>query len=166
MYALNAVVHMLADKALACAVRAHLIIDPAPNALLLSDAMNISLFSTSEDEAESSVEVVATDLCSRNSDLQEAFILYETLMNNSLSVHQVCQTEDIPKLKESFKSKVCSLQSSRTASLWLQYLDMIDILRNFIIAQHIGNWELHLQSLSYMLPYLAASGHNQNTKCI
>ena len=91
--------------------------------------MNISLFSTSEDEAESSLKVVAPGLCSRNSDLQEAFIIYETLMKSSLSVHQVCQTEVIQKLKESLKSKVCSLQSSRTASLWLLYLDMIDILR-------------------------------------
>ena len=170
MYAPNAVVHMLAGKAVVRAVQAHLIIESALNALLLSDAMNINLFSTSEDEAEdeaeSSLEVVATDLCSRNSDLQEAFILYENLMNNSLSVHQVCQTEVIQKLKESLKSKVCSLQSSRTASLWLQYLDMIDILRNFIRAQHVGNWELHLQSLSDMLPYLAASGHNHYTKCV
>ena len=147
-------------------MRAHLIIDSALNALLLSDAMNINLFSTSEDEAESSLEVVATDLCSRNSDLQEVFILYETLMNNSLSVHQVCQTGVIQKFKESLKSKVCSLQSSRTASLWLQYLDMIDILRNIIRAQRIGNWELPLQSLSDMLPYLAASGHNHYTKCV
>ena len=67
--------------------------------------MNINLFSTSEDEAESSLEVVATELCSRNFDLQEAFILYEKLMNNSLSVHQVCQTEVIHKLKESLKRK-------------------------------------------------------------
>ena len=65
------------------------------------------------------MEVVATDLCSRNSDLQEAFALYENLMNNSLSVHQVCQKEVVQKLKESLKSKVCSLQSSRTASLWI-----------------------------------------------
>ena len=50
-----AVVHMLAGKALACAVRAHLIIESALNALLLSDAMNINLFSTSEDEAESAL---------------------------------------------------------------------------------------------------------------
>ena len=110
--------------------------------------------------------MVATDLCSRNSDLQEAFILYQNLMNNSLSVHQVCQTEVIQKPKESLKSKVCSLHTSRTASLWLQYLDMIDILRNFIRAQRVGNWELHLQSLSDMFPYLAASGHNYYTKCV
>ena len=105
MYAPNAVVHMLAGKALARAVRAHLIIESALNALLLSDAMNINLFSTSEDEAESSLEVVATDLYSRNSDLQDAFILYEKLMNNSLSVHQVCQTEVIQKLKESLRAR-------------------------------------------------------------
>ena len=128
--------------------------------------MNINIFSTSEDEAESSLEVIATDLCSKNSDLQEAFVLYKSLMNNSPSVHQVCQSEIIQKLKESLKNKVCSLQSSRTASLWLQYLDIIDILRNFIRAQHTGNWELHLQSLSNMLPYLAASGHNHYTKCV
>ena len=165
MYAPNAVVHMLSGKALARAVRAHLIIETALNALLLSDAMNINLFSTSEDEAESSLEVVATDLCSRNSDLQEAFIQCEKLMSNSYSVHQICQTEVIQKLKESFKSKLYSLQSSRTTSLCIQYLDMIDILRNFIRMQHIGIWELHLQSLSDMLPYLAASGHNHYTKC-
>ena len=34
MYALNAVVHMLAGEALARAVRAHLIIDPALNAVV------------------------------------------------------------------------------------------------------------------------------------
>ena len=59
MYAPNAVVHMLAGKPLACAVGAHLIIESALNALLLSDAMNINLFSPSEDEAESSLKVVA-----------------------------------------------------------------------------------------------------------
>ena len=100
IYAPNAVVHMLAGKALARAVRAHLTIESALNALLLSDAMKINLFSTSEVEEESTseveeesslLEVVASDLCSRNSDLQEAFVLYENLMNNSLSVHQVCQ---------------------------------------------------------------------------
>ena len=43
---------------------------------------------------------------------------------------------------------------------------MIDILRNFIRAQRSGNWELHLHSLSDILPYLAASGHNHYTKCV
>ena len=166
IYAPNAVIHMLAGKAIARAVRAHLFIESALNALLFSDAMNINVFSTSENDHESSLEVIATNLCSKNSDLQEAFVLYENLMNNSVSVHQVCQSEIIQKLKKILETKVCSLQSSRTASLWLQYLKTIDILRNFIRAQRTGNWELLLQTLSDMLPYLAASGHNNYTKCV
>ena len=29
---------------------------------------------------------------------------------------------------------------------------------------YTGNWELHLQSIQAMLPYMAASGHNSYTK--
>ena len=39
-------------------------------------------------------------------------------------------------------------------------MDMIDILRKFIRAERAGNWDLYLQTLSEMLPFLAASGHN------
>ena len=58
------------------------------------------------------------------------------------------------------------LQKNRTSRLWLQYMDMIDILRQFLRAECKGNWELHLDSLSKMLPYLAAAGHNLYTKSI
>ncbi|VDI45288.1 Hypothetical predicted protein [Mytilus galloprovincialis] len=43
-------------------------------------------------------------------------------------------------------------------------MDMIDILRRFIKAERTGNWELHLQTVKDMLPYLAASGHNLYVK--
>lgn len=50
--------------------------------------------------------------------------------------------------------------TNRTAVIWLQNMEMIDILRAFIRAERTANWELHLQTISEMLPYLAASGHN------
>ncbi len=58
------------------------------------------------------------------------------------------------------EEKIDSLKSSRTASLWFQFMKMIDILRQYIRAEHTGNWALHLNAISKMLPYLAASGHN------
>ena len=58
------------------------------------------------------------------------------------------------------------MNDNRTALLWLQYLDMVDILRMFIKAEGTGNWRLHLQALSEMLPYLAAAGHNLYTKSV
>ena len=43
---------------------------------------------------------------------------------------------------------------------------MIDILLSFIKAERTGNWTLHLQALSDMLPYFAASGHNLYAKTV
>jgi len=54
--------------------------------------------------------------------------------------------------------------SSRIAALWIQYLEMVDILSSFIKAERTANWELHLEALTRMLPYLAASGHNLYVK--
>lgn len=66
-------------------------------------------------------------------------------------------------------AKVASLQDqlkekSRTAALWIQYLEMVNVLRSFIKAERTANWQLHLQAVSQMLPFLAASGHNHYKK--
>ena len=47
----------------------------------------------------------------------------------------------------------------RTARPWLQYQDMIDILKKIIKAERIGHWNLHVQAVFDMLPYHSASGH-------
>ena len=57
-----------------------------------------------------------------------------------------------------------SLQNFLTAHLWLQYMDMVQILCKFIKAELTRQWELHLQVVHDMLPYLAAAGHNAYTK--
>ena len=57
-------------------------------------------------------------------------------------------------------------KKNRTAQLWLQYLDLIGILRRFIRAERLGDWKLHLQSLNEMLPWFAASGHYLYTKSV
>ena len=43
-------------------------------------------------------------------------------------------------------------------------MDMVDILRKFLRAERTGNWALHLEAISEMLPFMAASGHNLYTK--
>ena len=58
------------------------------------------------------------------------------------------------------------MNDNRTALLWLQFLDMVDIPRMFIKAERTGNWRLHLQALSEMLPYVAAAGLNLYTKSV
>ena len=43
---------------------------------------------------------------------------------------------------------------------------MVNILRTFLYAERLGLWKLHLQAFREMLPYLAASGHNNYTKSL
>ena len=52
-----------------------------------------------------------------------------------------------------------ALKQSLTACLWLQYMDMMDILMRVIKAERTGNWDLHLHTVREMLPYFLAAGH-------
>ena len=58
------------------------------------------------------------------------------------------------------------LSASDTNKLWLVYLDMVDILHMNLTAERTGNWELYLHSCRCMLPYFAATGHNNYTKSL
>lgn len=96
--------------------------------------------------------------------MDEAAVLYEKLMQGSMTADQVCQADVMTRIDNSSQRNAKSMKSSRTSTLWLQYMDMIDILRRYIRAERTGNWEFHLQAVSEMLPYLAASRHNHHTK--
>ncbi len=82
VYAPNAVVHMLTGKAIARAVRAHLLVDAALNGLLLANALGAPLPSQSIGEYEEAYEAIsdseetAADV-DTNRDLNEAYALYE-----------------------------------------------------------------------------------------
>ena len=52
------------------------------------------------------------------------------------------------------------MSSYRTAKIWIMYVDLVSILRSLIESARSGNLKLYLQSLHQMLPYLAATGHN------
>ena len=169
MYAPNAVVHMLTGKAIARAVRAHLLVDAALNGLLLANALGVplSLQSSSEDEeADVAIFEETAAIVDTNRDLDEAYAIYGNLMEETISVYEVCSTDVIQRITNILKEKIDSLKSSRTAALWLQYMNMVDILRQYIRAERTGNWALHLECISKMLRYLAASGHKKQCRVI
>ena len=92
-------------------------------------------------------------------ELQEAHALYADLMARKKSAEEVSSTSAISKIKRLLQQRKESLQDNRTAKLWLQYMDMVDILRKSIKAERTGHWAQHVESLSEMLPYMATSGH-------
>ena len=48
---------------------------------------------------------------------------------------------------------------SRTAKLWLTYMDYIYTLKLFISAERVGNWNMHIIAVCRMLNLFASTGH-------
>ncbi|CAC5362571.1 unnamed protein product [Mytilus coruscus] len=76
----------------------------------------------------------------------------------------ICESGVLDDINARIAAKRKGLEVSRTASLWMRYSEMVNILKRFIKAERTGNWELHLQTLQDMLPYFAAAGHNVYAK--
>jgi hypothetical protein len=89
-------------------------------------------------------------------EVREGKVSLENALANSKLGH-------IHRLLEDWRN---SMQMYGTAKLWLQYQRMVAILRTFIRSVRIGSWNLYLQSLRDMHPYLAAAGHNNYTKSL
>jgi len=153
IYAPNAVTHILSGKAVSRAFRGHMLVDTALYCLLISEIFNIDVSKLLE-EPQSTMD---------STELREIGQLYSQLTSGDLSVSEACDSDVLKNLEATIRSRTEMLKQSRTAKLWLQYSEMIQILRQFK-AERTGNWPLHLQSIQYMLPFLAASGHNLYTK--
>ena len=97
-------------------------------------------------------------------DVMAAVQLYDEVVGGELSVQEVCSSTSLDKIQEKLQIQKIQMTSSRTSKLWLQYIEMVDILRLFIKADRTGDWMLHLKSLQKMLQFFAASGHNLYAK--
>ena len=97
-------------------------------------------------------------------EVTELLHVIDKLLGGSISVTELGENNAVKTLKKRIQAFKDSFGQNRTAKLWIEYMNMIDLLRQFITAERSGHWLLHLKSLQQMLPYLAASGHNLYVK--
>ena len=50
-----------------------------------------------------------------------------------------------------------------TSEYWRQYMSMVSILLEFVIAEREGNWDLHLSAFEAMFPWFSAYNHTNYT---
>lgn len=98
--------------------------------------------------------------------VEEIVMLLDKLLNNDITVGEIQDADVLTQLEVQLRQRKEELKKYRTARLWIQYMDMVNILQSFIRAERTGNWQLHLQTLGEMMPYLAAAGHNLYVKSI
>ena len=93
------------------------------------------------------------------------FVASNNVMDGTMSAAEIFQADVVSRITNLLENSSQTLKnSSRTAKLWLQYMEMVAILCMFIQAERTSNWALHLRAVSEMLPYMAVSGHNLYTK--
>lgn len=174
VYASTAVSHMMSGKSIARAVRGHFLVDTALTAILLSIVYGIPVpkneTKSNEDTHDINDEADTFDSPAYVNDtcypeeITDAISLLESFLKGNACLTDVNQSIALNLIRGKIDQFRQSRSKYRTANLWFQYMDMVGILRDFIKAERTGNWNLHLQSVRNMLPYLAASGHNMYVK--
>ena len=107
IYASNAVENIFTGKAIARAVRAHLLVDAALNTLMLSKALTVPISGMQDTPNESAAaedEDVASNTPStadprQNPDLQEARALYDELINKKKSAEEISAADVLDRIK-------------------------------------------------------------------
>lgn len=99
-------------------------------------------------------------------DIDELTTLFEAMIEGKLEIDskEITHSSAFKKLQELNELNISEQRRAETGRLWLQYMEMVSILRQFIKAERTGNWMLHLQSIMDMLPFFAACGHNNYLK--
>lgn len=152
VYACKSLPKMIDGKSYSRTLRACLLTDAALHAILLE-----------------------TDNLQEDRDNIANPILSESDKAHLSSIQQVLSRgeEDIPKyLTEALSAmhqRVAHLKeqmrkTTRTAKLWLMFMDFVSTVRMFIRAERTGKWQLHLKATEDMLPLFAATGHNNYAK--
>ena len=71
---------------------------------------------------------------------QKAKTLFKQMLEEKKSWEEVNENSVWESIRERVQATQVSLKErSRTSALWLQYMEMIDILRSFIKAERTGN---------------------------
>ena len=103
---------------------------------------------------------MADNNVNQNKEIETLRSTLKSMTSDESSNNELSQTDFIKCVKEKTNSLKSSVNQSRTGALWIQYMEMIDILRSFIKGERKGDWDLHLRCIEAMLPYLVATGHN------
>ena len=84
-----------------------------------------------------------------------------TQIENGESTLESLETSQVlNQLQSKLEAWKSTMSSFRTANLWFMYMDSLAILRLLMRSSRVGSWQLYIQSLQAMLPYMAAAGHN------
>lgn len=137
VYGKSTIPHLMSGHAYARSYRAHMMTQAALMLLLLEECSSLK------------------DLI-----INEFRDIHNQTVNKQKTVEDAMKesktNEIMTKLEE-----VCEglVKTSRTSKLWLQEFKLANLVLDFILAERIGDWNLHINTVKQMIPYFHAAGH-------
>ncbi|XP_065911780.1 uncharacterized protein [Dysidea avara] len=172
VYGPNAVSHMISGKSVSRALRGHFLVEAAlvNKLMLVVLPYQEELVEHNEGEDTNDCEAYDDDPISDKMDVIEdklsvddvknIYDLYEGIQLQSIAIADIAESKELLKLEGCLlKYKLFLAEKSRTAKLWLQYIEYVETLKLFVLAERTGNWNLHLIATEQMLNLFAATGH-------
>ena len=129
------------------------------------DDLRDTEFNKDDDLPDAFPNDLTDEIVIEEADVLEIKMLHESIISENGSIENVNKSEVLSKLfifVGKYKDRLAL--RSRTARLWLQYLEYVAIAKNFIRAERTGNWHLHLVSTSQMLKALKGLNYPKSTR--
>ena len=144
IYAKNTVPHIISGKAISRAIRAHFLVESALVSKLMTPLVGPGVDKVSVEELKADLDLIMTGFAEKQSRVPIDLEKYPSI------------AELLNRFEE---SKDDLSQTSRTAKFWIQYVDYIGIVKNFIRAERMGDWNLYLFAISRMIDLFVATSH-------
>ena len=87
-------------------------------------------------------------------------------MAGTLLLETLQDSDIVEEIAQQLVQGKYAMRDKRTTKLWLQYLEMVEILISFIKSDRTGNRQLHLKMGQALLPFLAAAVHKKYAKSL
>lgn len=146
VYATNTIGSLLSGHSFARAFRAHVLTLLVLVTVLFEKLINENSFSSEEMDK---FKIHYESFLNETSDESNVHEFYNYIASVALLLESILLTE---------------ASKSRTAALWCQYIEMVQIMLMYVRAERMGDWQLHLYSVQCMLPILHAAGRNHYAK--
>ena len=91
--------------------------------------------STSTDET----NVLRMESASLHDDLKEVFVVYEYIMNGSTQIQDLESSDVLRRVHDVIEVQKAQQASMPTPKLWIQFMNMMDIVRKFLRSERTGN---------------------------
>ncbi|XP_046409257.1 uncharacterized protein LOC124174204 [Ischnura elegans] len=77
-----------------------------------------------------------------------------------MNIDEIHLNESFERLNQLFEIHLETIEKrGKTAKLWVQYFRMVSLMKQFLAAERMGDWESHLECIELMIPIFHAAGH-------